>query len=262
MRKLGISYGAVKGIGAEEFFGKIYDLGFRTTFLGDYLGADELVRVKDIAVKYGIECENIHSSFGHINDIWLDTEGGEQMLKELLACVDHCVLCDIPAVVVHMSSGNTPPPITDIGRARYEKLVEYAMQKNVKIAFENLRKTANLAWAMETFDNDMVGFCWDCGHEACYQNGREFMPFYGERLICTHIHDNCGEKDADDHLLPFDGVVNFDRFAKHIQNSGYQGSLTLEVDKANPLYAHMTDDEYLCKCAEVIKKIAKMVDGE
>jgi sugar phosphate isomerase/epimerase len=88
------------------------------------------------------------------------------------------------------------------------------------------------------------------------------MPFYGERLICTHIHDNCGEKDADDHLLPFDGVVNFDRFAKHIQNSGYQGSLTLEVNKANPLYAHMTDDEYLCKCAEVIKKIAHKVDGE
>ena len=113
-----------------------------------------------------------------------------------------------------------------------------------------------------TFDNDMIGFCWDCGHEACYQNGREFMPWYGERLICTHIHDNCGEKDADDHLLPFDGVVNFNRFAEHIQNSGYQGPLTLEIGKGNPLYANMTNEAYLEKAAEVIKKIAKLVDGE
>ena len=262
MRKLGINYGAVGGWDAEMYIKTVYDLGFRSMFLGDHLGADELVRIKNLATKQGIECENIHSPFGHINDIWLDTEGGEQMLKELLQSVDHCALCDIPIVVIHMSSGNTRPPITDIGRARYERLVEYAMQKNVKIAFENLRKTANFAWAMETFDNDMIGFCWDCGHEACYQNGREFMPWYGERLICTHIHDNCGEKDADDHLLPFDGVVNFNRFAEHIQNSGYQGPLTLEIGKGNPLYANMTNEAYLEKAAEVIKKIAKLVDGE
>jgi sugar phosphate isomerase/epimerase len=264
MRKLGINYGAVRGMEPEVYIKTIAELGFKTSFFGGLIDLEEQDKITNLMAKYGIECENIHSPFGHINDIWLDTEGGEQMLKELLQSIDHCAHGGIPIDVIHMSSGNTPPPITDIGRARYETLVDYAMKKNVKIAFENLRKTANLAWAMETFNNDMIGFCWDCGHEACYQNGREFMPWYGERLICTHIHDNNGEKDADYHWLPFDGVVNFERFAKHIQNSGYQGPLTLEVTKFAPFtsYQEMTDEEYLIKCAEVIKKIAKMVDGE
>ena len=162
-----------------------------------------------------------------------------------------------------MSSGNTPPPITDIGRARYEKLVEYAMKKNVKVAFENLRKSANFAWAMETFEhNPMVGFCWDCGHEACYQNGREFMPWYGERLICTHIHDNCGLQDADDHLLPFDGTVDFNRFAEHIRNSGYKGSLMLEVFNIVHRYDDLTAEQFLEKAAGVVNKLVKMTDGE
>ena len=261
MRKLGISYGAVKGMDADTYLKTIAELGFQTSFFGGVIELEKQAHITNLMAKHGIECETIHSPFGHINDIWLDTEGGEQMLKELMQSVDHCAYCNIPIDVIHMSSGNTPPPITDIGRARYEKLVDYAIQKNVKIAFENLRKTANLAWAMETFDTDMVGFCWDCGHEACYQNGREFMPFYGERLICTHIHDNCGEKDADQHWIPFDGVVNFDRFAEHIQKSGYQGPLTLELYKNEP-YKHLTDEEYLCKCAEAIKKIARKVDGE
>ena len=185
------------------------------------------------------------------------------MLSELMNCVDHCVIANAPIAVIHMSSGNTPPPITDIGRARYEKLVEYAMKKNVKVAFENLRKSANFAWAMETFEhNPMVGFCWDCGHEACYQNGREFMPWYGERLICTHIHDNCGLQDADDHLLPFDGTVDFNRFAEHIRNSGYKGSLMLEVFNIVHRYDDLTAEQFLEKAAGVVNKLVKMTDGE
>ena len=108
----------------------------------------------------------------------------------------------------------------------------------------------------------MVGFCWDCGHEACYQNGREFMPWYGEKLICTHIHDNCGEPGADDHLLPFDGVVNFDRFAEHIRNSGYKGSFTLEVANLVHRYDDLTTEQFLEKAVGVAKKLVEMTDGE
>lgn len=252
---------ATPGLTDEEYIRTIADLGFQTTF-SDVLEIKRQEQVANLLAKYNIEYETLHSPFGHINDIWLDCEGGEQMLSELINCIDHCVIANVPIAVIHMSSGNTPPPITDIGRARYEKLVEYAIKKNVKIAFENLRKTANFAWAMETFENEpMVGFCWDCGHEACYQNGREFMPWYGERLICTHIHDNCGLKDADEHLLPFDGVVDFNRFAEHIRNSGYTGSFMLEVGKSHR-YDDLSAEQFLEKAAGVVKKIVKMTDGE
>lgn len=262
MRQIGINMHAMHGLTDEEYIKAIAGLRFSTTFW-EVVDKTRQAQVANLLAKYNVECENLHSPFNHINDIWLDCEGGEQMLAELKNCVDHCVIANAPTMIVHMSSGNTPPPITDIGRARYEKLVEYAIKKNVKVAFENLRKTANFAWAMETFYNEpMVGFCWDCGHEACYQNGREFMPWYGEKLICTHIHDNCGEPDADDHLLPFDGAVNFDRFAEHIKNSGYKGSFMLEVANLVHRYDGWTAEQFLEKGAEVVKKLVKMTDGE
>ena len=119
---------------------------------------------------------------------------------------------------------------------------------------------ANLAWAMEAFPDQ--GFCWDCGHEACFTQGREYMPLFGHRLICTHIHDNSGEFNADYHQLPFDGVFDYGRFARQIQASGYTGSLMLEV-MANPkFYPDMTPEVYLRRAADVAQRLRKMVDGE
>jgi sugar phosphate isomerase/epimerase len=146
----------------------------------------------------------------------------------------------------------------------FEKLVEYAAQKGVTIAFENQRKLGNIAWAFDNFENcDNVGFCWDCGHEACFTLEREYMPIFGKKLVCTHIHDNTAVFNADLHLLPFDGKIDYDRFAEHIRKSGYQGPLTLEVIAGNSKYYEGVDiDTYLNKAAEVIKKLRTMVDGE
>ena len=165
-------------------------------------------------------------------------------------------------MVVHLSSGLKAPAISEIGQARFRRLVDYAIQKDVKIAFENQRKLANLAWALETFeDTDMVGFCWDCGHESCFTPGREYMPLFGNKLICTHIHDNEGVYNKDSHLIPFDGNINFERFAEHIRNARYQGPLTLEViPKNSNSYDHMMPDEFLEKAATSIKRLVNMVD--
>ena len=88
------------------------------------------------------------------------------------------------------------------------------------------------------------------------------MPLFGHRLICTHIHDNSGEFNADYHQLPFDGVFDYGRFARQIQASGYTGSLMLEV-MANPkFYPDMTPEGYLRRAADVAQRLRKMVDGE
>lgn len=261
MRKIGIIFQAVPGLSDEEFAEEMAKQGFQTTFTGVY-DRERHEKLAKLFKKYGIECETLHAPFNHINDMWLDCEAGEQMLAELKTSVDYCAIVNASIVVVHLSSGYTPPPITDIGRARYAELVEYATQKNVKVAFENQRKASYLAWALETFeDNPMVGFCWDCGHEACCMNGREFMPFYGKQLLCTHIHDNCGENGADDHLLPFDGVVNFERFAEHIQKSGFQGSFMLESHNSIHKYDDWTAKEFLVQAAQRVKKLVEMTDG-
>ncbi len=260
MRKIGINMHAISGLTNEDYLREISALGFSTIFSG--IRAPEVhEEIASLGAKYGIVYETLHAPFGHINDIWLDTADGDAMLDELITSVDRCVIAGAPIDVVHLSSGNNPPPITDIGRGRFARLVEYAAGKNVKIAFENQRKLANIAWAFETFNDDVVGFCWDCGHEFCFTPGRRYMPLFGDRLICTHIHDNTTEYNSDDHWLPFDGSCDFGYVAQEFRASEYTGSLMLEVGNKER-YGTTPPDEFLRNAADAIKKLRFMIDGE
>ena len=195
--------------------------------------------------------------------MWLDNYAGERMFAELRDNIDCTAELNIPISIIHLSSGNNPPSISDIGRKRYTELVEYAAKKNVTIAFENLRKLANVAWAFEAFaDAPNVGFCWDCGHENCYTKEVEFMPLFGKKLISTHIHDNRGIKDGDDHMLPFDGTINYNRFAELMRNSEYDGTLMLEVFRTQEFYDGVAPEDFIVKAVDTVKKLRAMVDGE
>ena len=265
MRKIGINTGAIGGLSENDYVKLISELGFNCTFTGVKKTVADQVASAELFAKHGIEYETLHAPFGHINDIWLDCEGGDMMLSELTTSVDHCKAAGVGILVVHLSSGLTPPSITDIGRARFAKLMEHAEKCGVIIAYENQRMLGNIAWAFEQFaDSPSLGFCWDCGHEHCFTNGREYMPIFGKKLVCTHIHDNSGIFNADNHLIPFDGSFDFDRFARQINESGYKGSLMLEVMKGHSpaVYAGISDDEYMQKAANAIKKLRAMVDGE
>jgi sugar phosphate isomerase/epimerase len=108
-----------------------------------------------------------------------------------------------------------------------------------------------------------VGFCFDCGHEGCFTQGVQFMPLYGDRVLCTHVHDNNCEKDRDLHLLPFDGRMDLGRVARQIRESGYQGPLTLEIHATNSdKYNFMTLQAFLERAALSIKRLRSMVDFE
>ena len=258
MRKLGINLHAVKGLTDEEYLREIAGLRFPSIFSG-VRTPEHQTAIAELCAKYGLEYETLHAPFGHINDIWLENDNG--MLDELCACVDHCVLAGAPIAVVHLSAGQKPPSITDIGRERFTRLVDYAAEKNIVIAFENQRKLANIAWAFEAFTTDTVKFCWDCGHEFCFTPGRHYMPLFGDRLICTHIHDNTAVFNDDSHFLPFDGACDFGYVADTLRNSNYTGSLMLEV--GNPSrYGELSPQEFLKKAWDAAVRLCTMVDGE
>ena len=259
MRKLGISIPGTPAIGDQAYIELMATHGFRATFTGVWEKERQL-NTANLLAKHGIDYETLHAPFGHINDMWLDCEGGDVMLEELKHCVDHCVMVGAGIAVVHLSAGDLAPTVTDLGRARFTKFVEYAQQKNIRIAFENQRKLANIAWAFETFaSEDGVDFCWDCGHESCFTPGREYMPLFGKRLICTHIHDNHGEYNRDEHLLPFDGSMDFAHVAEQVRNSPFKGSLMLEVKQPMPgYYEELTADAFLARAYQAAYRLGEL----
>ncbi len=260
MRKLGINISCREKMDLNEYLGTVKALGFDNTF-STTRPIETMYAFADAVAKAGMTYETVHAPFKNINDIWHDGEAGDVALALIASGVDAASEVGAPVSVIHLSSGTSNLPPTDIGRARFTKLIEYAASKNITLAFENTRKLANIAWIFEEFaDADNVRYCFDSGHESCFAPGREYLPIFGHKLICTHLHDNDGT--ADEHLLPFDRSSDFARVTRQIKESKYEGSLMLEVSGTSPFYDKYTDIEFLERAASVAKRLRQMVDGE
>ena len=241
----------------------IKQVGFDCIFTGDFAkGADAracAVQTAEECARLGLRYESIHAPFDGINEMWRDGEKGDNMLCRLKNSIDICAMLGIPYTIVHLSSGENAPCVNDIGHARYDKLVEHAVNKGVTIAFENQRKLANLAFVMELYkDVKEVRFCWDVGHEACFTDGREFMPIFGDKLAYTHIHDNCCIHNGDDHMIPFDGAIDFTRVASHLKRyAGEDVTLTLELR----YHGTEPEDAYIARAYAAAAKLRTMVEA-
>lgn len=209
--------------------------------------------------KYGIEFDTLHAPFDGINNIWKKNLKGRHMLSRLLDGVDKCLLVGAKVLVVHLSSGIPAPRINDIGFSRFDKLMNYAARENVKIAYENQRFVANIASAMENYED--AGFCWDTGHEACFAFGKKYMPLFGDKLCALHLHDNHKIFNMDEHLIPFDGKIDFDYVAKELSKRKYTGTLMLELERNNSHhYDKVSAEEYYRRAGNAAKKLRTMVE--
>ena len=121
---------------------------------------------------------------------------------------------------------------------------------------------------------DNVGFCWDSGHEQCYNRGKDMLGLYGSKLIATHLNDNLGISDnegrifwTDDlHLLPFDGINDWKDIAIRLNRCGYNGILTFELLNQskpnrhdNDKYKKMSVEEYISECYARACRVATLM---
>ena len=134
-----------------------------------------------------------------------------------------------------------------------------AKELGVKVALENTEGEDYLACLMDVFkDYENVGFCWDTGHEMCYNNSMDVPALFGDKLICTHLNDNLGQTDPnvitwldDSHLFPFDGIADWQGIAERLDRINYSGELTFELTLASKpgknthdIYKDLTLDSY------------------
>ncbi len=260
--EIGISiFGGIEFEKQAQLFKK---LGVKKTFIMSE--TKDVDRVIICFKENGVELESLHAPFDKINDMWSEDDGkGTAMLERLKNGIEICSRHNIPVLVVHLSSGKPMPEITQTGVQRFEALFEYADEKGVKIALENQRFKENLSYFMDRYEN--VGFCWDTGHENCFTSGINFMELYGDRICALHIHDNRCLPDKDDHLLPFDANIDFDKVASFLANSAYDKAVMLEVGKTahvdgKMIYEDMSDEEYVKRAIEAAQKLCNMIESK
>ena len=122
-------------------------------------------------------------------------------------------------------------------------LAECGREGGVKIAVENTcdgpskgRREfgaipAELLWIVRHTDAQRVGICWDTGH-ACIQqlDQAQALAALGPHLIATHVQDNDGRSDQ--HLLPFEGTIDWANLMGGLRAIGWEGLFNLEVPGA------------------------------
>ena len=248
---------------AEAALSKIKRAGF-DGFFAMYRSHEEARRLKEVGEQCSLEFEFIHAPFEDINALWRPGLSYLDSYRQLEKSIEAAAECAVPAVIVHTTSGWFAPPVSDVGLARYDALVELAIQKGVKVAFENQRRLGTLACLMDRYERvSEVVFCYDSGHEHCFTETVPFLKLYGKRLACTHLHDNTGRlphdywANNDAHLLPFDGDIDFARVAREMEEVDYRGRYMLEAFRTGR-YAEMEDEAFLSLAFSRLKRMEKL----
>ena len=276
--KIGIAASVGFGIPIEEQIPIMKKIGFEA--FATSLDTDEkLAEYRRIADECGMIYEYLHAPFVRAADMW--TDNADAAIDDLKRSADACAKFGVPIMVVHAfigfikQTGSVPEDFFDLGVKNYRYVCEYARDMGVKVAIENTEGEEYLAVLMDKLsDLDNVGFCWDTGHEMCYNFNRDMTALYGDRLLVTHLNDNLGVRDfvgeitwLDDlHLLPFDGVGDFADIATRISRSAPLETLMFELNKGNrpdrlcnEKYAKMTVEEYLTEAYARACRVAALV---
>jgi sugar phosphate isomerase/epimerase len=113
-----------------------------------------------------------------------------------------------------------------------EEICRLAEPIGVRVAVEvipnPLSDPASLVTLLERdLESPRTGICLDLGHAFLLGDVADAIETVAEHLITTHVHDNGGKKD--DHLVPFEGRVNWDVALMTLQKVGYDGTYVMEL---------------------------------
>ena len=79
----------------------------------------------------------------------------------------------------------------------------------------------------EELDATDIGICLDSGHAFLMGDLVDAIEEVAGHLVTTHLHDN--RRVSDDHLVPFDGAIDWAEAAMTLQKVGYEGVWLFEL---------------------------------
>ena len=253
-----------EGVTPLETINSINKNNFKNVFIQWYNKNWEYSQLKQLehARKLGLNVIFAHLGYNNINSIWLEGEEGdlaaEQYKKDIEICKNH----NIDLVIMHLCSKKNPPLYNELGLRRIKEIVKVAKELGVKIAFENTRTQGYLEYILEHIHEDNVGICFDIGHYHTHFKDKFNFENFKDKIFAIHLHDNDGT-GQDQHLLPFDGNINWEATIKKIVESNYSGPITIESCYRYE-YLNISIDEFYkeaYKRAEKIAKIFEKYDG-
>lgn len=150
------------------------------------------------------------------------------------------------------------------------ELAQYAKEMNVIILLEPLTHLETTAietledalWILKEIKSPNLKLMLDTGHvyitarkigEKMEDYFTTYIKTLGKDLVHIHIDDNHG--NADEHLIPGDGEINFKEILKILLKAKYKGYLSLEISPFGSYAIPPKPEELIKRSKEYISKI-------
>lgn len=215
----------------------------RTHF--DYHNPAAIADLQGWLADAGLELRSIHAptaeSFtggrwgGSLSLASTDPAARAHAVSETEAALHVARRLPVPVLVAHLGIPRTQRSegagdSRAAARRSIEELLRIAEPLGVRIAVEVIPNELSRAGSIVHFveqDLDGAGICLDFGHAHLDGDVVEAVETVSEHLIATHVHDNRGR--SDDHLLPFDGTIDWAGTLLAVQKIGYDGPFMFEI---------------------------------
>ena len=190
--------------------------------------------------KYGLKLSSLHMRYNRddLPHFWHDNNIGKQLEKNLIKDVKLAKKYGFTCVVVHLRGEPN-----EIGFNRLRRVLKHCEKWNIPLAIENVGNQHCFEKTFQNVKSDYLKFCFDSGHNHAFENDKDIISKYGNRLIALHLHDNlgpnprksdlsglkCKRQSLDMHTLNRYGNIDWNEIAKRLAKVDYPLNLDYEV---------------------------------
>jgi sugar phosphate isomerase/epimerase len=166
-------------------------------------------------------------------------------------------------LIQHIGHGRqaADPRKLDAAFTSLENLSMFAKARGVTIALENTPSELGSPsvlhkFLVDTHLNDLK-LCFDIGHAHIDEGVAPGFEAMRDQLVSSHIHDNHGDKD--EHLLPFDGTIEWDAGLRGFIDAPQLIAMVFEIKGQGPTPPPL--DQIRSACDKMEEKLSGMQAG-
>lgn len=191
----------------------------------------------------------------------------EKMSRSILGCQ----ILGCPNFIIHpiMPFGDwqdpEPDKLWEMNLEFFSRLCEVARAHDTVICFENMPMTAlslstpeQILRFVKMIDSPYMRVCLDTGHCSVFGlSPADAVRLFGkEYLRALHVHDNDGR--ADRHMLPGEGVIDWEDFARALAEIDCECPVSIETQVSGKIPADQRDAAER-ELADIAKKLAGQI---
>lgn len=261
--EIGLSTGIAYELPILDVLPAIARAGFKSVEISTATGhlrqhdPQEVAAVRRAMDSLGLRTHSLHAPFGtHANFTSLDIAERRAALEEMAAASAALEMLGGDLFIVH--PGGEDPHWSWQRGAHLKQSVESltAMWSGCRDRGQTLiietplphllgGQPDDFTWILERVPPEGVGVCLDTSHTSLGGVLFEAIDRLGPRLLHVQASDNRGR--TDDHLVPGEGIIDWQRVQTALQDVGYRGVFMLEVTAQGSL------DERVFRAATVLR---------